>query len=101
MRPSLLALALLLVAPVALAQAEPQGAPDKTLSPYFFVEGATEADALPLKESSAQLDVTGVIARVKVRQRYANEGTQPLHARYVFPASTRAAVHAMRMRLGD
>jgi Ca-activated chloride channel homolog len=96
MRPIALAAALLLVAPLALAE------PDKTLSPYFLVEGASGGtDALPLKDTSVELDVTGVIARVKVRQRYANAGSQPLHARYVFPASSRAAVHAMRMRLAD
>ncbi|MBF5046571.1 VWA domain-containing protein [Aggregicoccus sp. 17bor-14] len=97
MRPHALTALLLLFAPVALAAAPP----DKTLSPYFFVEGAEGTDALPLKDTSAQLEVTGVIARVKVTQVYANEGQVPLHARYVFPASTRAAVNAMRMRLGD
>lgn len=97
MRPLALVAVLLLVPAAALAQSE-----DKTLSPYFFVEGAAPGvDALPLKETRAELDVTGVIARVKVVQRYANAGTTPLHARYVFPASTRAAVHAMRMRLRD
>lgn len=95
MRPTALAVAVLLLAPVAFA------APERSLSPYFLVEGASGTDALPLKDTSVELEITGVIARVKVRQRYANAGSQPLHARYVFPASTRAAVHAMRMRLGD
>ena len=32
---------------------------------------------------------------------YENRGTRPLHARYVFPASTRAAVYGLTMVVGD
>jgi Ca-activated chloride channel family protein len=74
---------------------------DKTLSPYFFVQGDPALDHLPLKDTSVQIDVSGVIADVKVLQTYRNEGSRPINARYVFPASTRAAVYAMRMRIGD
>jgi Ca-activated chloride channel homolog len=45
--------------------------------------------------------VAGVIADVKVRQIYRNEGSRPINASYVFPASTRAAVYAMRMQIGN
>ncbi len=38
---------------------------------------------------------------MKVTQTYRNEGSRPINACYVFPASTRAAVYAMRMRIGD
>jgi len=34
-------------------------------------------------------------------QTYRNEGSRPINASYVFPASTRAAVYAMRMKIGD
>ncbi len=74
---------------------------DKTLAPYFFVEGDPGLDHLPLKDTRVQIDVSGVIADVKVAQTYRNEGSRPINARYVFPASTRAAVYAMRMRIGD
>jgi Ca-activated chloride channel family protein len=74
---------------------------DKTLAPYFFVQGDPNVDHLPLKDTRVQIDVSGVIADVQVWQTYRNEGTRPINARYVFPASTRAAVYAMRMRLGD
>lgn len=75
---------------------------DRTLSPYFAVqnEGA-EADSLPLKSTDVRVRVLGVIAEVVVTQQYRNEGSIPLEARYVFPASTRAAVHSMNVRLGD
>lgn len=74
---------------------------DKTLSPYFFVQGDPGVDRLPLKDTHVQIDVSGVIADVQVMQTYRNEGSRPINARYVFPASTRAAVYAMSMRIGD
>ncbi len=81
-----------------------QGEPvdDRTLSPYFFVTSDdAAADQLPLKQTWADVDVVGVIADVTVVQRYANEGDTALEAVYVFPASTRAAVHAMTMTVGE
>jgi len=74
---------------------------DKTLSPYFFVQGDPTLDHLPLKDTRVQIAVSGVIADVQVLQTYRNEGSRPINARYVFPASTRAAVYAMSMRIGD
>jgi Ca-activated chloride channel homolog len=75
---------------------------EKTLSPYFFVEnGDPEVDRLPLKETRADVRIAGVIADVVVTQVYRNEGTRPISARYVFPASTRAAVHGMTLQVGD
>jgi Ca-activated chloride channel family protein len=75
---------------------------DKTLSPYFFVEGGVpEVDRLPLKDTRVDVAITGVIADVTVRQTYENRGQRPIHARYVFPASTRAAVYGMTMVIGD
>jgi Ca-activated chloride channel family protein len=85
----------------AAAQGEPPRA-DKTLSPYFFVEGGDPTiDRLPLKDTRVEVAVAGVIADVTVRQVYENRGTRPIHARYVFPASTRAAVYGMTMTVGD
>lgn len=81
--------------------ASAQAREDKTLSPYFFVKGNPDVDRLPLKDTRVEIDVSGVIADVKVLQTYRNEGVRPINAAYVFPASTRAAVYAMRMRIGD
>jgi Ca-activated chloride channel family protein len=84
------------------ASAEPVDDADKTLSPYFLVEGADPTvDRLPLKDTHVQVSVSGVIADVTVRQIYENQGGRPLHARYVFPASTRAAVYGMTMTVGN
>jgi Ca-activated chloride channel family protein len=75
---------------------------DKTLSPYFFVEGGDASiDRLPLKETRVDVALSGVIADVTVRQVYENHGSRPIHARYVFPASTRAAVYGLTMTVGD
>ncbi|HUL64611.1 MAG TPA: VIT and VWA domain-containing protein [Burkholderiaceae bacterium] len=75
---------------------------DRTLSPYFAVNGAAPGvDALPLKSTRVDATVSGLIADVTVRQIYRNEGTTPLEARYVFPASTHAAVSGLRMRIGE
>ncbi len=75
---------------------------DKTLSPYFLVKSDDpETDQLPLKSTSAEVSIAGVIADARVTQVYENEGSQPLEAIYVFPASTRAAVHGMKMTIGE
>lgn len=75
---------------------------DKTLSPYFFVEGAKPGvDALPLESTKADVRISGVIADVTVKQTYRNDGEATISARYVFPASTRAAVYGMQMKIGS
>ena len=82
--------------------AQPEQDTDKTLSPYFWVKSDDpETDRLPLKETRAQVRIAGVIAEVTVTQVYKNEGKNTIEAVYVFPGSTRAAVHAMRMTVGD
>jgi Ca-activated chloride channel homolog len=78
-----------------------QAQEDKTLAPYFVVQGDPSVDQLPLKDTRVEIAVSGVIADVKVVQTYRNEGSRPINASYVFPASTRAAVYAMRMQIGD
>jgi len=75
---------------------------DKTLSPYFFVLSDDPAvDRLPLKSTSADVQIAGVIAEVGVTQVYQNKGDNVLEAIYIFPVSTRAAVYAMKMTVGE
>ncbi|MDR3221246.1 MAG: VIT and VWA domain-containing protein, partial [Candidatus Accumulibacter sp.] len=88
------------------AQARPEDAPDRAAdqvaSPYFYLPGGDPAvDALPLKATDVEVRIAGVIADVTVTQTYKNEGTRPIEAKYVFPGSTRAAVHGMQVRLAD
>ena len=92
---------LVLLSPLARAQ-DGNDAPAKAESPYFFVQGAQPGvDALPLKSTDVQVNISGVIADVVVTQRYKNEGTVPIEAKYLFPGSTRAAVNGMNVRVGD
>src|ERR1044072_2091531 len=84
-----------------VAQEQEKQPEDKTLAPYFVVTGDPTVDHLPLKDTRVDISVSGVIADVKVRQIYRNEGGRPIKASYVFSASTRAAVYSMRMQIGD
>ena len=100
-RSSFTALVLLLGAIAASAQQDPSVA-DRTLAPFFFVDtDDPSVDQLPLKSVAAQVHIAGVIADVTIEQVYRNEGTRPLEAIYIFPASTRAAVYGMVMHTGD
>ncbi|HEY6037433.1 MAG TPA: VIT and VWA domain-containing protein, partial [Kofleriaceae bacterium] len=94
-----------LVAPRVVHADPVQAAPadtDKTLSPFFVVEGAQAGvEALPLESTRADVHIAGVISDVTVTQTYRNDGDRTISAKYVFPASTRAAVYAMKMTIGD
>jgi len=99
LRHLLAALAFAALLPAAAAEALPA---TRSLAPYFVVEGtAPGVDALPLKRTEVEATIAGVIADVRVTQVYRNEGSTPIDARYVFPASTRAAVYALRLRVGE
>lgn len=82
---------------------------DKSLSPYFWVKPSSAAgadspgtvDALPLKSTSVEATVAGVIADVRVTQVYSNSGSVSLEAVYIFPGSTRAALHGLTMTVGE
>src|SRR5213594_546893 len=97
-----LALILALVSIPTAAQSEDGPRPGKILSPYFLVDGATPGvESFPLKSTDVVANISGVIADVTVTQIYENRGATPIHAKYVFPGSTRAAVHGMRIRVRD
>jgi Ca-activated chloride channel homolog len=80
-----------------------RSANDRSLAPYLTVVGAGEGstERVPLKETTADVSIAGVIARVQVHQLFENTGRVPIEAVYVFPASTRAAVHGVRMKIGQ
>lgn len=70
-------------------------------SPYFHVDGDETTDVFPLKETHADVEILGTIARVTLSQTYTNEGESVLNATYFFPASTGAAVSGLTMKIGD
>jgi Ca-activated chloride channel family protein len=85
-----------------VAYAQSKESDDRTLSPYFFVKSDEPGvEQLPLKSTSAKVNISGVIADVRVTQIYKNEGERPLEAIYVFPASTKVAVYGMKMIIGE
>ncbi len=101
-RLSALIVVILLASAVRTGLAQPETHADKTLSPYFFVKSDDPGlDQLPLKSTSVKVNVSGVIADIVVTQVYKNEGKKPLEAIYIFPASTRAAVYGMKMKIGE
>lgn len=85
-----------------VAQAPEALEAEKTLSPYFYIRSDNSSvDHLPLLSTNVDVAIAGVIADVAVTQIYKNEGSRPIEALYVFPASTRAAVYGMKMTIGD
>lgn len=99
--PLLVGLALLL----AHSTCAQSPADDRCEAPHFVVRDSTGAPIagidLPLISTSAEVTIAGTIANVTVHQIYRNNHDGTLQAEYVFPASTRAAVHGMTMRIGD
>jgi Ca-activated chloride channel family protein len=82
------------------AHAEPA---QRSEAPYFEVLGGGDpsVDALPLLSTHGSTRIVGVIAHVTAEQVYVNRGSRPISVRYVFPGSTRAAVHGLVMEVGD
>ncbi len=74
---------------------------DKTLSPYFKIISENGNEELPLKSTTADVKIAGVIADVTIDQVYENTGESVIEAIYVFPSSTRAAVYDMEMKVGE
>lgn len=78
---------------------------EEILAPYFIIQGSEEDASLlehfPLKATHVDSNINGVIAETCVTQTYVNEGSVPINASYVFPAGSNAAVHAMKMTIGN
>jgi Ca-activated chloride channel family protein len=48
---------------------------NRTLSPYFVLDNGDPAlDRFPLKQTNVEVNITGVIADVLIRQTYSNDG---------------------------
>lgn len=71
---------------------------DKVEAPRFEVP---EGTSFPLQSTRHDVEVVGPVASVRITQTYVNESDALLDASYVFPGSTRSAVAALEMRIGD
>lgn len=74
---------------------------DRPGIPYFEILSENSGEAMPLVSTNADVQIAGIIAHVTVMQVYHNRGNKAIEAVYVFPGSTRAAVHAMKMKIGE
>ena len=61
-------------------------------------QGYATATAL---NTDVRMDISGLVARVKVRQEFRNEGGDWVEGIYVFPLPDKAAVDRMRLHIGD
>ncbi|MGJ8665190.1 MAG: VIT and vWA domain-containing protein [Patiriisocius sp.] len=97
---NLVLLSILLVSVASFGQYQAtQNNNQKTEAPYLEI---SEANAnIPLLSTKTDVHITGTIARVKLTQVYHNESTTAIEANYVFPMSTQAAIHDMKMKIGE
>lgn len=76
-------------------------APDKALAGsllWKMRDGYTTATTI---NTDADLEISGLVARVSVRQEFRNEGDEWVEGVYVFPLPDEAAVDRMRLYIGD
>lgn len=96
----LLSAALLALPPAV--QAKNDAGRERSGAPYLEAWSDGERlESLPLASTDVEVVIGGVIADVRVTQVYENRGDRPVEAVYVFPASSRASVHAVTMTIGD
>ncbi|MCP4129353.1 MAG: marine proteobacterial sortase target protein [Gammaproteobacteria bacterium] len=65
-----------------------------------LVSGGVSMDA-PMLKTDVKMDISGMLARVSVRQRFKNIGSEWAEGVYVFPLPEDAAVDRMRLRIGE
>ena len=66
----------------------------KTDAPGRFVPA-------PVQSTEVEIAVRGLVVETVVRQRFSNPGQEWLEGVYVFPLPQQAAVHAMRLEVGE
>src|SRR5215207_7973087 len=95
----LLLLSVLVCAFAALAQnASGQDVREGTLLAHG--KNAKELAACALKHTTVKTDISGFVARVRVRQEFEDTFTEPIEAVYTFPLSQNGAVDDMTMTIG-
>ena len=97
---------LLALATFAPASWAAPAAPDRRAPPdagMTFRQQSPDAPAAaaPALRTDVEIAVSGAIARVRVRQTFRNPGDNWTEGVYVFPLPDKAAVDALRMRVGE
>ncbi len=62
--------------------------------------GGVAVDA-PILHTDVEMKISGMLARVRLRQQFRNPATQWVEGTYVFPLPEAAAVDRMRLRIGE
>ena len=65
---------------------------------WKMAQGYTTATTI---NTDVDMKISGLVARVKVRQEFRNEGSAWVEGVYVFPLPDKAAVDRMRLHIGD
>jgi Ca-activated chloride channel family protein len=94
-----LLLVLLLVGPV-LASAEGPSPGQAGIGSLLWQMEQGYATAT-LMNTNVDMEISGLVARVSVRQEFRNEGSEWVEGIYVFPLPDEAAVDRMRLHIGD
>jgi Ca-activated chloride channel family protein len=86
-----------------LAQDQAGASPNAATTGEFLYRSGSEAafEVAPTVDTRVRFDVTGVIARATVVQRFRNPLNVWIEGVYVFPLPESSAVDHMRMRAGD
>ena len=100
--------AVLLAMPTGLfAQEEP--VPETTIglgdvgqgSLLFKTDAPGRYIAAPVQSTEVEIAVRGMVVEATVQQRFSNPGNEWLEGVYVFPLPQQAAVHSMRLEIGE
>ncbi len=82
-------------------EAHAAGAGDITQGTLLLRDEAGAKAEAPLLSTDVHMDVSGMVARVQVVQRFANPTAQWREGVYVFPLPDKSAVDHLTMRVGD
>ena len=86
-------------APASAGERRPQDSTQGSL--WLRDEQNKPYQAAPTLDTSVKMDITGMLARVQVRQTFHNPGYRWAEGIYVFPLPEQAAVDHLRMVIGE
>jgi Ca-activated chloride channel family protein len=86
-------------APQPAAAEGPQ--PDEMQSGNLLLRMESGYTTATLLNTDVQMSISGLVARVSVRQEFRNTSTDWVEGIYVFPLPDKAAVDRMRLRIGE
>ena len=89
---------LLLIGPVLAFASEPT--PGQAQSGSLLWRMAQGYTTATLMNTNVDMQISGLVARVSVRQEFHNEGSEWVEGIYVFPLPENAAVDRMRLHIG-